>query len=121
MTTVEEHNFKIAVEHAGDVDFIRYLGKLTARGIKYRSEITHVSVTQSVTQAPFTPRSYNSGEEFEPVEIEHRAYIFEGDFYRNSTVFGRNHDNISLYEDQLDGWPAAPSWFNSAADRMRAL
>lgn len=129
MTTVEQHNFKVLagrVDAEGRIDpgFARYLGKLTAQGIKYEppqggKDVTSIDVEQELDPSDNRAAVDAHGEEFTPVRIVHRAYIYEGDYYRLTTLFDDRHINVTVYGDDIANWPAAPSWFEAAAEQLR--
>lgn len=129
--TVEEHNFAALEEYAKDnggrVDpfFARYLGALTARGVRYRACVVDDYSTTSIRieqKLPDTGRTATTidGTTFVPTMIEHRAYIFEGDFYRNASLLNEDFTNVSLYGDDINDWCRAPAWFDAAAKRLEA-
>lgn len=84
-------------------------------------DITRVEVEQAVV-TEHRVKEFN-GLEFVPEKIQHLAYIYEGDYYRISTLFGEHADNLSLYpwdgRDWLGDWPTPPAWFEEAAERLR--
>ena len=84
---------------------------------EYRNgDLRRIEVTQEV-QTDRTVRTIRGGL-IRPIKIVHRAYIYNGHYYRHSLLLDDEGDNVSI--DSADhSWPKPPHWFEVEALRLK--